>query len=169
MVSSSPWSVTSISLGSIPGTSAFTTTASLVSETSKTGAQPARAGNSSHLGSKKRSKRRSISFLRDPVHGANACIAHPPSLREIPSSPEERGATEMPMESGCKSSGYGAVGLMWVGRYRPWWDSRSPRGIDTRGLDSPESRVLEWLGPGHPLPRAPENPLYQGGTTTAPT
>src|SRR5262245_32542553 len=65
------------SLASIPGISAFTTTASLVSETSTFGTQSPRAGRSSHRVSKKRSNTRSISCFNPviPPHGTKLRIA----------------------------------------------------------------------------------------------
>ena len=65
-----------MSFGSMPGTSALTITASLVSETSRLGAHSPVAGNSSSFESAKWSKSFSISCLTlgNPIHGINALI-----------------------------------------------------------------------------------------------
>ena len=69
-------SAISISFGSTPGISAVTTIASFVSEMLSIGAQsPATISNGSQTGSTKRSKKRSISRLRLPPHGARVRIA----------------------------------------------------------------------------------------------
>src|SRR5262249_28763633 len=141
---------------SIPGISAFTVSASLVSETSRFGIHsPAAAGNPLQSGSKNRSNSRSISRFRlgAPVHGIRVRIAFLLSF--------EVDTFDMCMLSATPV--HRRIGRFVRLVVRPWGHGPPPRGSAAPFGRSPAPRVAhrEALR----LERLDRRPRIDGGET----